>query len=204
MCGWVVIGRRPPQRGVRHGRLEAAILGSIINTHTPHHTDPLTPRRSIDLDIQPHNNNTTTGYGWFIMRRLILPLLLVLLTAATPATPAADSAPKRFAVHPPPLSRALFPALEAARLHALRLLLRGRSLHIDTSAGVAVHVLVFKGPPDRKKQGGRGGAGGEEEEALLPPLVLLHGVCSTAHDYAPLVRRLRGRCQWCVRGGHHK
>ena len=92
--------------------------------------------------------------------------------------------PPRFAVAPPPLSRALFPALEAARLQALKLLGGGRSLYINTPQGTPVHVLVFKFP-------------GQQREAadLLPPIVLLHGVCSTAHDYAPLIRRLRRRCR---------
>lgn len=108
-------------------------------------------------------------------------LLLLRLAAPAVATAAADqhlpsaSAPT-FNVHPPPLSRALFPALEAARLHALRLLAGGRSLYVETSAGTHVHVLVFESKPS---------------DGLLPPIVLLHGVCSTAHDYAPLVRRLR-------------
>lgn len=123
--------------------------------------------------------------------------MLLLLLPLSPAASSAASAsadiqtqqtqtppPSRFAVAPPPLSRALFPALEAARLQALKLLGGGRSLYINTSQGTPVHVLVFKSP-------------GQQREAadLLPPIVLLHGVCSTAHDYAPLVRRLRRRCR---------
>lgn len=108
---------------------------------------------------------------------VLLPMLAALPATANAAAPAAPQAP-RFAVHPPPLSTTLFPALEVARLHALRVLAGGRSLYVDTSAGTHVHVLVFES---------------RSSEGLLPPIVLLHGVCSTAHDYAPLVRRLRRR-----------
>lgn len=120
-------------------------------------------------------------------------LVLLLLPAASSAGTATGNLdhhppppPTRFAVPPPPLSRALFPALEAARLHAFKVLAGGRSLYVDTSAGTPVHVLVFKSSARR---------GGAQAADLLPPIVLLHGVCSTAHDYAPLVRRLRRRCR---------
>jgi pimeloyl-ACP methyl ester carboxylesterase len=123
-------------------------------------------------------------------------------TAPAPAPAPAPASPP-FAVHPPPLSRALFPALEAVRLHALRLLGGGRSLYIDTSAGTHVHVLVFEAPrASRRRRQQQQQPQPPECPPLLPPIVLLHGVCSTAHDYAPLVRRLRRRCQRCVYDRH--
>jgi hypothetical protein len=50
------------------------------------------------------------------------------------------------------------------------------AVSVDTSVGKA-HVLVCPG------------------SGCLPPAVLVHGVCSTAHDYFPLITRLQKLCE---------